>query len=564
MNRQSFLKFSGFAALSLAAGCTCPASASPPKRPNIVLIMADDMGYSDIGCFGSEIETPNIDRLATNGIKYTQFYNGARCCPTRASLLTGLYAHQAGMGCMEPDWQHPGYRGNINKQCVTIAEALKTNGYATYMAGKWHITNKTNTATKNPDDKYNWPCQRGFDKYYGTIRGAGNFFEPASLVRQNEDILKEAKDDPNYYYTDAISENSAQFINDHIKEKPGDPFFMYVAYTAPHWPLHAKEKDIKKYRGKYDAGWDAIRKQRFERMQKMGIIDKKWKLPPRDSRVAAWDELKTSDWEQLEGGKANDRIKDADHFRRLMAEKMATYAAMIDSMDQGVGKIVDALKKTNQLDNTLIVFLSDNGGCDEWGTYGFGWGNYAETGKISGSKESNTSYGPAWAHVSNTPFRLYKLFVHEGGSATPLIVQWPGNVKKGALSKQVGHIIDMMPTFIDAANASYPKQYDRNTIQPMEGISLVPTFRNKNINRPAPIFWEHIGNHAVRDGDWKLVARGENGPWELYDLVDDRSEMNNLADKHPEKVETMSKAWFEWANRCKVLPMNPNRKKKNK
>ena len=528
------------------------------QRPNIILIMADDMGYSDIGCFGSEINTPNIDKLASNGIKYTQFYNGARCCPTRASLLTGLYAHQAGMGGMEPDLKHPGYRGNINKECVTIAEALKTNGYATYMAGKWHLTNKKRDVKR--EDKFNWPCQRGFDRFYGTIAGAGNFFRPKTLTRQNEDIFEEAKNDPDYYYTDAISENSAKFIADHAKEKADDPFFLYVAYTAPHWPLHAKEEDIKKYRGKYDAGWDVIRKQRFERMQKMGIIDKKWKLSPRDSRVAALDELKKSDWGNLEDGKAGKVagfVKDTDHFRELMAEKMATYAAMIDCMDQGVGRIINALKDTGQMDNTLIVFLSDNGGCDERGTYGGFWSNFARTKKIAGSRSTNTSYGPAWAHVSNTPFRLYKTFVHEGGSATPFIVQWPGKVKKGAVSDQVGHIIDVMPTFIDAASATYPTQYDGNTIQPMEGVSLIPTFKNKNIKRPAPIFWEHIGNHAVRDGDWKLVASGETGPWELYNLVEDRSEINNLAEKHPEKVEQMSKAWREWANRCNVLPMNP-------
>jgi arylsulfatase A-like enzyme len=529
-------------------------------RPNIILIMADDMGFSDIGCYGSEIKTPNIDKLATNGIRFTQFYNGARCCPSRASLLTGLYAHQAGMGCMEPDWKHPGYRGNINKQCVTLAESLKTNGYATYMAGKWHLTNKTRNVKR--EDKFNWPCQRGFDRFYGTIAGAGNFYKPATLTRQNENIEQEAKDNPDFYYTDAISDNATTFINDHSKKKE-NPFFLYVAYTAPHWPLHAKEKDISKYRGRYNVGWDVIRKERHERMIKMGIIDKKWKLPPRDQRVAAWDDLKKSDWENLEKGKATEFIKDADHFRELMAEKMATYAAMIDCMDQGVGRIINALKDTGQMDNTLIVFLSDNGGCDEWGTYGFGWGNFAKTKKIAGSKESSTSYGPAWAHVSNTPFRYYKLYTHEGGTSTPLVVHWPKGVKKnkGGFCRQLSHIIDIMPTFMDAAKGIYPTEYEGNKIQPMEGISLIPSFNGDTIMRK-PIFWEHIGNHAVVWGDWKLVARGEKGPWELYNLVDDRTEMYNLADKMPDKVKELNDAWLAWAKRCNVLPMNPNKKRK--
>lgn len=560
MSRRSFLKMAGgsIAALSVM-GCMPGYDPEKSSRPNIILIMADDMGYSDIGCYGGEIETPNIDRLAKNGIRYTQFYNGARCCPTRASLLTGLYAHQAGMGCMEPDWNHPGYRGNINKECVTIAEALKINGYSTYMAGKWHVTNKTKVKTE--EEKYNWPCQRGFDRFYGTIAGAGNFYQPATLTRDNENIEAEARQDDTFYYTDAISDNASKFIKEHSANKPGKPFFLYVAYTSPHWPLHAKEKDIAKYRGRYDAGWDVIRKQRHERMIKMGIIDERWKLSARDKRVAAWDDLKESDWVNLENGSAAEFIKDADHFRSLMSEKMSTYAAMVDCMDQGIGKTIEALKATNQLDNTLIIFLSDNGGCDEWGTYGFGWNNFAKTKQISGTKESNTSYGPAWAHVSNTPFRYYKLYTHEGGTATPLVVHWPDKIKKSRLdTKQVGHIIDVMPTFIDAAAANYPREYNDNNIQAMEGVSLIPSFEGKTIERQ-PLFWEHIGNHAVRAGDWKLVARGENGPWELYNLAEDRTEQNDLAKEMPEKVQELNDAWFKWAQRCRVLPMNPNKKK---
>lgn len=550
----------GIAAFSLL-GCSTAMSASnglnaKETPPNIVLIMADDMGYSDIGCYGSEIDTPNIDALAANGIRFTQFYNGARCCPSRAALLTGLYAHQAGMGCMEPDWKVPGYRGNINNRCVTLAEALKLNGYSTYMTGKWHLTNKSKP--KSEADKYDWPCQRGFDRYFGTIAGAGNFFTPATLTRDNTNIEEEARDDPDFYYTDAISDNAVKFINEHANDKPEKPFFEYVAFTAPHWPLHAKESDIQKYLGKYDTGWDVLKKERHERMVKMGLIDKQWEMAPRDGAVAAWDDLENAEISPL----MKECAEKHGGMKKIMSYKMACYAAMIDCMDQGIGRIVKALKDTGQFDNTLILFLSDNGGCAEWGTYGFGWKNLKKTGKIGGAKESSTSYGPAWANPSNTPFRLYKLDVHEGGIATPLIVHWPKYVKdKGALRNDVGHIIDIMPTAMDAASGTYPETYDGNAIQAMEGVSLLPAFIKKPLERKEAIYWEHIGNHAIRDGKWKLVAQGENGAWELYDMETDRTEQNNLAEKHPDIVKKLNDKWYSWAERCNVLPMNPNRKK---
>ncbi len=562
-SRRQFLKTLGLgiAAFSLP-GCSRAMSSlrgsnAKGTPPNIVLIMADDMGYSDIGCYGSEIKTPNLDALAANGVRFTQFYNGARCCPSRAALLTGLYAHQAGMGCMEPDWKVPGYRGNINDRCVTIAEALKLNGYSTYMTGKWHLTNKTKVT--DDADKFDWPCQRGFDRYFGTIVGAGNYFAPATLTRDNTNIEEEAKNNPEFYYTDAISDNAVKFIKEHCRETPDKPFFEYVAFTAPHWPLHAKEKDIQKYLGKYDKGWDVLKKERYERMIKMGIIDKNWKMAPRDERVAAWDDLENADITPLmkECAEKNGGMK------KIMAYKMACYAAMIDCMDQGIGRIVKALKDTGQLDNTLILFLSDNGGCDEWGTYGFGWENLQKTGKIGGVKESSTSYGPAWANPSNTPFRLYKLHVHEGGISTPLIAHWPNYIKeKGAMRNDIGHIIDIMPTALDASNGTYPETYNGNVIQPMEGVSLLPAFSSKPLARKDAIYWEHIGNHAIRDGKWKLVARGENGAWELYDMEADRTEHNDLAEKHPDIVRKLNDKWYAWAERCNVLPMNPNKKRK--
>jgi len=524
-------------------------------HPNIILILADDMGYSDIGCYGGEIQTPNINKLAVNGLRFTQFYNGARCCPTRASLLTGLYAHQTGMGGMEPDWGLPGYRGNINNKCVTIAEALRPAGYSTYMAGKWHLTNKT---PKSEEEKFNWPLQRGFDRYYGTISGSGNFFEPASLTRDNENIENEAKEDKDFYYTDAISSNAVKFIKEHKQSKPDKPFFLYVAYTSPHWPLHAKESDIQKYRQTYKVGWDVIRKQRHERMIEIGIVDKKWPLSPRDSRVPAWDSLAESKMPD-EVSKA---IKGPEQMPSLMAEKMAVYAAQVDCMDQGVGRIVNALKDTGNLENTLLVFLSDNGGCDEYGPYGFGWANFAKTGKIAGPKESNASYGPAWAHVSNTPFCYYKHFIHEGGISTPLIVHWPEKIKTGnKFCGEVGHLIDIMPTFLEAAGAKYPKEFKGEKIHPAEGLSLVSAFSGNRLPE-RPIFWEHHGNRGVRQGKWKLVAHNEKGPWELYDMKEDRTELNNLIEKESELAKKLEDMWWEWAKRCNVLPMNPNPKKK--
>lgn len=546
-------RISGILFVAVLMAAMPAAGQNSHARPDIVLIMADDMGFSDIGCYGGEIKTPHLDELAGDGIRFTQFYNGARCCPTRASILTGLYAHQAGMGGMEPDRKLPGYRGNINQQCVTLAEALKHNGYTTYMSGKWHLTNKTRP--KNEEDKFNWPCQRGFDYYFGTIAGAGNYFHPATLTRQNENIERQARDDEDFYYTDAISDNAAAYVRAHAREHVDKPMFMYVAYTAPHWPLHAKEADIKKYRGIYDVGWDVIRQRRFQRMRSMGIIDDKWKLSERDPRVPAWNDLENAKLPD----KVDECVEDADELRKFMAEKMATYAAMVDCMDQGIGRIIQALKETGRLGNTLLVFLSDNGGCDEWGTYGFGWNNYLKTGQIAGTAESSCSYGPSWAHVSNTPFRYYKLYVHEGGIATPFIVHWPRKIREGRFCRQVGHIIDVMPTFLAAAGGEYPAEYHGNPIKPMEGVSLMPALEGSQIERN-PLYWEHIGNHAIRVGNWKLVALGEDGEWKLYNLFDDRTETNNVLRENLPRARAMSLQWWQWAQRSNVLPMNPAKK----
>ncbi len=532
--------------------------AAQTPRPNIILIMSDDMGWSDLGCYGGEINTPNLDSLAHDGLRFTQFYNTARCCPTRASLLTGLYPHQAGMGHMMRDRGEEGYRGDLNNSCVTIAEVLRNAGYRTYAIGKWHVTH-----FDGPDGpKHNWPLQRGFDKYYGLIWGISSFYDPA-VCRDN--TYYSCENDPEYksdefYFTDALSDNAVSFIKQHETESPDRPFFMYVAYTAAHWPMHALEKDIAKYKGKFDSGYDALRKARIERLKTFGLIDPTW-IPSPTQR--SWDEVENKEWE---------------------IRCMEVYAAMIDNMDQGIGRIVAELKRQKTFDNTLIFFLQDNGGCaEEIGRQvqkkipesipplktdelpAGGHPKYTREGKpilhgpgiMPGGPDTYIAYGLGWANVSNTPFREYKHWVHEGGISTPLIVHWPKGIpesRKNAFAKEPAHLVDIMATCVDLAGAQYPEEFKGETIVPMQGISLRPAFEGKTLDRKEPIFWEHEGNRAVRDGKWKLVAK-EDQPWELYDMAADRTEMNNLAEKFPEKVKNMAAIWDAWAARSNVLPL---------
>ncbi len=540
------------------------------QRPNIIVIMSDDMGYSDLGCYGGEINTPNLDALAKGGVRFTQFYNTARCCPTRASLLTGLYPHQAGIGHMMEDKGHDGYRGDLNEQCVTMAEALRPASYATYAVGKWHVTKAVNP--KSEAEKHNWPMQRGFDRFYGTITGGGSFWDPSTLTRDNTmtTIYADAEYQPKeqFYYTDALSDNAVKFIGENQATKP---FFMYLTYTAAHWPMHARERDIAKYKGKYDLGYAPMRKARYERMKKMGLIDPRWALSP---PAGEWDKVKDKAWE---------------------ARTMEVYAAMIDSMDQGIGRIIAELKRRGQFDNTLILFMQDNGACAEVTGRNLAGPNapnsyharpdqavYPAVAKdaqhyfasmpkqtrdgravilgpnvLAGPDDTFIAYGQGWANASNTPFREYKHWNHEGGISSPLIAHWP----KGIATKQhnqyiktPSHLIDIMATVVDVGAAKYPTEHKGQQIQPMEGVSLRPAFTGKTIQRAQPIFWEHEGNRAIRAGQWKLVAK-ENQPWELYDIAADRSEMNNLADKQPEQVKELSAQWDVWAARAKVLPL---------
>ena len=547
-------------------------------RPNIIYIMADDMGFSDIGCYGSEIDTPNLDRLAEDGVRFTQFYNTARCCPTRASLLTGLYPHQAGVGHMMDDRGFDGYRGDLNRQCVTLAEVLKTAGYRTYMSGKWHVTKVINPNTEA--EKQNWPMQRGFDQFYGTIHGAGSFFDPNTLTRGNRYISPFA--DPEYtktqmangefYYTDAIADHASKFIHKHHQASSEDPFFLYVAFTAAHWPMHAFEKDIAKYQGRYDAGYEAIRRERYERMISLGLIDKSntelWPMPE------GWKETEHWEWDK---------------------RNMEVYAAMIDSMDQGIGRIIESLKNTGQFENTLVCYFQDNGGCAEgYGRGGIGGPRAAEptleplsddylqpnmtptqsrdgfvmrTGKgsMAGPADTAIGYGKGWATVSNTPFREYKHWVHEGGISTPLIAHWPAKItRKGELETTPSHLVDLMATAVDLADASYPATFhEGQQIHPMEGKSLLPAFVGKKIEREA-IYWEHEGNRAVRAGDWKLVAKGAKGKWELYNIAKDRSEQRDLSVEMPGRTKQMAAMWQAYAERSHVLPLNPRGNKQQK
>ena len=464
---------------------------------------------------------------------------------------------------MMADNGHDGYRGELNRRCVTIAEVLKSNGYATYMAGKWHVTK--HTGADGPKD--NWPLQRGFDRFYGTIHGAGSFYDPNSLTRDNTQI---APDEENFYYTDAISNNAIKYIDEHDKAKP---FFMYVAYTAPHWPMHALPEDIERYKDRYSTGWDAMRAERYQRMIDLGIIDPHWKLTPRDEGVPTWKDAKDKQW-----------------FER----RMEVYAAMVDRLDLGVGRIVESLKKKECFENTLILFLADNGGCaEENGSTGPVRPTRDEADKIKpigpdelqtamrppitrdgevvksgygvmpGTADTFVAYGKPWANASNTPFRLYKHWNHEGGISTPLIAHWPQGIRRnGELEKQPGHLIDLMATCVDVSQSKYPGTFGGEKIQPMEGRSLQPAFESKQIERDA-LYWEHEGNRAVRVGDWKLVANGPNGKWELYDLKADRTELNDLADQQPDRVKELVAKWEAYAQRASVFPLVPyfNKKK---
>jgi arylsulfatase len=475
-------------------------------RPNIVLIMADDMGFSDIGCYGGEIDTPNLNRLAQQGVRFTQFYNNAKCTTTRASLVTGLY---------------PRPRGGLLKQnMVTIGEVLREAGYQTSLSGKWHLGSSKTTH----------PFHRGFDRYYGLLDGCCNFFDPSMQdpAFKGGRIRKFAHDDkpitefPNdYYTTDAFTDHAVESIRKFSES--GRPFFLHVCYTAPHYPLHAKPKDVAKYRGKYMLGWEELRKRRHQRQLEMGLLDARWKLSDTDSKSYDW-EASNKEWEDL---------------------RMAVYAAMIDSMDQNIGRILRALDDLGVTDNTLIMFLSDNGGCAEEP-------GGRNTNRTPGPKDDYTAVGPAWGWAQNAPFRRYKSWVHEGGISTPLIAYWPAVIKPGTMTNQVAHLNDLMATCVDIGQAKYPDTFAGHEIIPLEGISMTPIFRGETRQGHDALCWEWSGNRAIRQGKWKLVWDKLVKRWELYDLEADRTEMTDLATMKAERTNKMAAAWFAWADRTGV------------
>lgn len=554
MNKRVII-FSLFAIFTIPS---CQPEDQPDSRPNIILIMSDDMGYSDIGCYGGVINTPVLDGLAENGLRFTQFYNTARCCPTRASLLTGLYPHQAGIGHMMNDKGMDSYRGDLSNRAVTIAEVLQQAGYATYMSGKWHVT-PYDGEDQNPS-KHNWPLQRGFEHFFGTILGAGSFYDPSSLTSDNEYIVP----GENFYYTDAISDTAVAYIEKHTDDKP---FFMYMSYTAAHWPMHAKPEDIAKYKGRFDEGWDALREEKYERLQEMGLVKPEWKLSEKEG---------IPDWEDAE-------------FKPWYSSLMEVYAAMVDCMDQGIGRVMNALEQKGIKDNTLVFFLQDNGGCAE----GFGIGGntikpyhkdiaadmiqpmaaealqtrmvpthtrdgkplMAGKGLQPGGADTYLAYGKPWANASNTPFRMYKHWVHEGGISSPLIVHWPAGIAASNEFRHTpSHVIDIMATCIDVGEAGYPEIFREQEITDLEGISLVPAFEETPMQE-RPLYWEHEGNKAVRLGNYKLVSRFKKGSeynWELYDLEKDRSETNDLLEAMPEKAAELEDLWKNWARRAGV------------
>ncbi len=509
------------------------------------------MGFSDIGCFGSEIKTPNLDKLGFEGLRLTQFYNSSRCCPTRASLLTGLSPHQAGVGHMVDDWNvGPSYQGWLRNDTITVSEALKYGGYHTCYSGKWHVNWSFEPAPGDPIDKhhnklgtlgYPHPAQRGFDDVYALMAGATSLYNPQHLLLQNEWVEAEQ---PGYYFTDAITNRAIDMIENRPQQKP---FFLHLSHVAPHWPLHALECDIAKYADVYKVGWDTIRKERHAKLQQMGLIDSHWDCSPRDEFAPEWSSLsmRQKKWE---------------------ASRMAVYAAMIDRLDQTVGRLINCLEENGISQNTVILFLSDNGGCAEflkedgwckWYNHDTWDGRPMRLGEDStitpGADDTFMSYGLPWANASNTPFRLFKHFVHEGGIASPAIISWPAHLKSARISHEPCHVQDVLPTFLDLANITMPTN---SGVQTPVGESISSIIFNEAWKRDLPICFEHEGNSAIRKGKWKAV-RQHPGKWELYDMEQDRTELVNLCNIHPKILHTLITEYEDWASVSEVRSWPP-------
>ncbi len=517
--------------LCFLGGCTT--KNNQKQKPNIILILADDMGFSDIGCYGSEIKTPNLDRIATEGVKFSSMYNNARCCPSRAALLTGLYPHQAGVGEMtDTDLQIPEYQGFFNGQTVTLADVLRNAGYNTYMSGKWHVG-------EEPGHR---PLDHGFDQCFAFLNGASSYFDfepyrselwpPGNkliVVQNQNEIVPESN---TFYATDLYTDKALEFINQNQKNKP---FFLYLAYTAPHWPLHALPEDIEKYKGVYDEGWDVIRSSRYKRLLESGLIDTLTSLSQKNYADRNWEELSFAE-------------------RENETRLMQVYAAMVDRMDQNIGRLIQELEKSGQLNNTVILFLSDNGGCSAGLLNEGKYGNHRfKADALPGTPESFVGYGKNWANVSNTPFREFKTDLHEGGISTPFIAWYPGHFPAGEINHSVAHIVDVMPTLIELASTEYPTFFNGNKIKLKQGQSLVSAIVDKNIISERTLYFEHLGKCGVIEGDWKIVRNWKQS-WELYNLTNDRSETNNLSENYPDKLSDLVKKYEVWAVENKVLP----------
>src|SRR6185295_8652271 len=501
-------------------------------------IVADDLGYSDLGCFGGEIETPNLDALASKGVRFAQFYSTARCCPSRASILTGQYSHRVGIGHMVTDLGQPGYRGRLSANAATIAEVLGTSGYRTFMSGKWHL---------GTDD----PTRHGFEQFYGTLISAATFWDQAGYLRRPQGSSTRTYSTGGFYGTDALTDYALDFL-ENARTTPGQPWFLYLAYNAPHFPLHARREDIAKYRNRYETGWDALRQERLVKMKRLGLVPGRTRLSPR-SKFTNFGETQTAEnppWNTL----PEDRRAD-------LAMRMAIYAAMVDRMDQNIGRITADLRARGEFENTLILFMSDNGACAEWDPFGFdvrsSANNVLHRGadlERMGSAGTYHSFGSGWANASNTPWRMYKHYSHEGGISTPCIVHWPRRIRRtNAIENTPAHLIDLMPTIVEATGASYPRRLGEREIIPMAGLSLMPTLNGRRMPARA-LFFEHEGTRAVREGRYKLTAlRGDS--WKLYDMERDRTEMDDLSGKEPKLVESLARKWDAWASENQVTPL---------
>ena len=496
------------------AGC----AQTQNKAPNVIIIVADDLGYSDLGCFGGDIPTPNIDRLAAEGMRMINFHSNPVSSPTRASLLTGLYPTRAGVGRMGLRTEVPEYGEHIREDCTTIAENLKSNGYATFMSGKWHLGSQTGER----------PAQRGFDRSYTLLAGASDYYRPSTLY---VDDVPVKPDEPDYYTTYHISDNAVNYI----KEAGNKPFFLYLAYNAPHWPLQAPKAEVDKYIDFYMQGWDVLRQARFEQQKAMGIISPQTVLQPRDYRVPAWDSLSEDE-------------------KRSWAVKMSVYAAMVNIVDQGVGKVIKTLEEKNILDNTIIIFHADNGACP-----------YKSSSYVKGTPAdadaqtpgSSIYYDYQWAHVSASPNFSYKRFAYEGGVNVPFIVRYPSAVKAGTISSVNAHVIDILPTLLDYTGTKLLKTFRGNKTQTnLDGVSLKGVFAGSDKPVHDILAWEHGGEKGLLKGDWKIVWDKANkvDAWQLFDMTKDGGvELNDLSGKNPEKLAELVKEYEAWAKRNKVL-----------